>query len=366
MKKLVLTFIVAVTALFMGNALYGQTELQSATLQQGDKTTVFYGADAFVKAFNAVKDSADVITLSAGSFRSTNINKACSIYGSGYERIDSIGLYPTILDDFKVIHGTQIDEEGKVTNKAGDLDGLYIEGINVNNVAFGSRDNILTAKNITIKRCRFSSRLDFDPNYPLYAMSNTQNTSIINCIIREMNIDHNGNNFSIYNSIIDILRGQGDIDAYNASIVIKNCLIFYFDNIYAVFKDNLLFIRSAGDDKITGEYSASSYYQNNVSSVNLFSGTFVTHNYDNWVSKSHLSIFGVEIGNEYYPQYTYELKPGNETIYVGTDGTQVGLYGGLYPFTKIPSNPQIISKEIDTNTTVDGKLKVSIKVKAQE
>lgn len=363
MKKLVLTFIVAVTAL-MGNAVYGQTELQSATLQQGDKTTVFYGADAFVKAFYAVKDSADVITLSAGSFRSTYINKACSIYGSGYERIDSIGLYPTILDDIRVIHGTQTDEEGKVTNKSGDLDGLYIEGININNAVFGSRDNILTIKNLTIKRCRFS-RLDFDPNYPLYAMSNTQNTSIINCVIKELNIDHDGRNFSIYNSIIDIIRGESNSNAYNASIMLKNNLIFSYSTIYATFKDNLLNIKTDASI-INGEYSASSYYQNNLSSIDLFSGSSVTHNYNNWVSKSHISIFGVEIGNEYNPQYTYELKPGNETIYVGTDGTQVGLYGGLYPFTKIPSNPQIISKEIDTNTTVDGKLKVSIKVKAQE
>lgn len=136
MKKLVLTFIVAVIAL-AGNAVYGQTELQSATLQQGDKTTVFYGADAFVKAFNAVKDSADVITLSAGSFRSTDINKACTIYGSGYERIDSIGLYPTILDDISVTHGTELNEDGNTVTKQGDLDGLYIEGIRINYLYLG-------------------------------------------------------------------------------------------------------------------------------------------------------------------------------------------------------------------------------------
>lgn len=362
MKKLVLTFIVAVTAL-MGNAVYGQTELQSATLQQGDKTTVFYGADAFVKAFNAVKNSADVITLSAGSFRSTNINKACSIYGSGYERIDSIGLYPTMLDDLAVVHGTEKDEEGNTISKQGDLDGLYIEGIWINAFNLGEPYRTpLTIKNLTLKRCRFANWLNFAPNG--IANCSNYNTNIINCIINNINLGIGGRNFSLYNSIVNNLNGGST--TYDVTALIKNCLIFTYNSIYATFKDNLLFIRSTGNDRITEEYSASSYYQNNVSSVNLFSGTFVTHNYDNWVSKSHISIFGVEIGNEYNPQYTYELKPGNETIYVGTDGTQVGLYGGLYPFTKIPSNPQIISKEIDTNTTVDGKLKVSIKVKAQE
>lgn len=364
MKKLVLTFIVAVTAL-MGNAVYGQTELQSATLQQGDKTTVFYGADAFVKAFNAVKDSADVITLSAGSFRSTNINKACSIYGSGYERIDSIGLYPTILDDLSVVHGTEKDEEGNVVTKQGDLDGLYIEGIKINKLKLGiDYKSTLTIKNLSLKRCLFAKELDFAPDAG--HQCNNYNTNIINCIIGTIRIGNYDKNLSIYNSIINVIDGY--YTGYDATVLIKNCLIFYFNKIYATLKDNLLSI-STNAPSISGEYgefSVSSYYQNNLSSIDLFSRSFVTHNYDNWVSKSHISIFGVEIGNEYNPQYTYELKPGNETIYIGTDGTQVGLYGGLYPFTKIPSNPQIISKEIDTNTTVDGKLKVSIKVKAQE
>lgn len=361
MKKLVLTFIVAVTAL-MGNAVYGQTELQSATLQQGDKTTVFYGADAFVKAFNAVKDSADVITLSAGSFRSTNINKACSIYGSGYERIDSIGLYPTMLDDLSVVHGTEKDEEGNTISKQGDLDGLYIEGIWINNLNLGMQSqSTLTINNLTLKRCRFGNKLDFVPDTG--HQCNNYNTNIINCIIHIIELGNYNKNLSIYNSIINSF--DGNYAHYNTTILIKNCLIFYYSHIYATYKDNFLNI-STRTSAINDEFSASSYYENNVSSIDLFSGKFVTHNYNNWVSKSHLSIFGVEIGNEYNPQYTYELKPGNETIYVGTDGTQVGIYGGLYPFTKIPSNPQIISKEIDTNTTVDGKLKVSIKVKAQE
>lgn len=360
MKKLVLTFIVAVTAL-MGNAVYGQTELQSATLQQGDKTTVFYGADAFVKAFNAVKDSADVITLSAGSFRSTNINKACSIYGSGYERIDSIGLYPTMLDDLSVVHGTEKDEEGNTISKQGDLDGLYIEGIWINNISLGQNQSTLTINNLTLKRCRFGNQLNFipDPGH----QCNNYNTNIINCIIKNIKLGNYNKNLSIYNSIINDLDGY--YANYNVTALIKNCLIFNFDGIYATFKDNLLSINT-GASNIYQEVTASGYYENNISSIDLFSSKPVTHNYNNWVSKSHLSIFGVEMGNEYNPQYTYELKPGNETIYVGTDGTQVGLYGGLYPFTKIPSNPQIISKEIDTNTTVDGKLKVSIKVKAQE
>ena len=58
-----------------------------------------------------------------------------------------------------------------------------------------------------------------------------------------------------------------------------------------------------------------------------------------------------------------QKQPGT---YIGTDGTPVGIYGGLYPFTKTPSNPQIISKEIDVKSTLDGKLKVSIKVEAQK
>ena len=55
----------------------------TATLQQGEKMTPFYGVDAFYQAYQAA-DSGAVITLSAGTFtRVDTIKKSLTIIGSG-------------------------------------------------------------------------------------------------------------------------------------------------------------------------------------------------------------------------------------------------------------------------------------------
>ncbi len=54
-------------------------------------------------------------------------------------------------------------------------------------------------------------------------------------------------------------------------------------------------------------------------------------------------------------------------LYLGTDGTQVGMYGGANPFKEYarPSNPHIVSKTIPFITNQNGILPVNIKAKAQ-
>ncbi|MFR5759331.1 MAG: hypothetical protein ACLUE2_17020 [Bacteroides cellulosilyticus] len=77
MKKISFLFTVIIFIL-SGNRASAQTELQSATLQQGDKTSIYYGKDAFISAFNAVTGVTDVVSLSSGTFNSPTFNKACA------------------------------------------------------------------------------------------------------------------------------------------------------------------------------------------------------------------------------------------------------------------------------------------------
>ena len=72
MKKLFLSLV----ALVMATMSYAQSKLV-ATLTHGDKVTMYDGASAFKKAYNAAQ-SGDVITLSGGSFSGVTI--------SGYSR----------------------------------------------------------------------------------------------------------------------------------------------------------------------------------------------------------------------------------------------------------------------------------------
>lgn len=115
------------------------------------------------------------------------------------------------------------------------------------------------------------------------------------------------------------------------------------------------------DDKET----ASFFSHNIATNADYFKNIDENRNENNWAGKTSIGIFGEDVGNGYDSKYSYKLKEGNASIYVGSDGKEVGIYGGDYPFSKIPSNPQILSKEIDVQTTTDGKLKVSVKIEAQ-
>lgn len=50
----------------------------------------------------------------------------------------------------------------------------------------------------------------------------------------------------------------------------------------------------------------------------------------------------------------------------GTDGTEVGIYGGSLPYDPTPTNPQITKFNVASKTTADGKLSVDIEVKSAE
>ncbi len=62
---------------------------------------------------------------------------------------------------------------------------------------------------------------------------------------------------------------------------------------------------------------------------------------------------------------TYKLTEEAKITFLGTDGTQVGIYGGKTPFSDVPSNPQVTQKNIATKCTFDDKLNVNIKAEAQ-
>lgn len=350
--------VILITASFY-NRICAQTEVLSATLQQGDKTSVFYGPDAFTDAIKLVKDSTDVINLSSGKFNSLTINKACIIYGAGFERDEEKNVYPTIVDRMIIKPDLVPNDEGNMVNKEGALDGLYIEGVYFSECNFsGNNETISNISNILIKRC-YLGRLTF-----FYSGMNSCpfDSKVINCIIGQLNHFPNAVNFGVYNSIIE--RATCAQDIYNKDVIIKNCIIFSTNNYGCVYKDNIFMSNSTGDF-YDAEETASFVSHNIAIRSDYFDKIDASRNINNWTGKPSIGIFGEDIGNKYDSKYTYKLKEGNASIYIGSDGKEVGLYGGEYPFTKIPSNPQILSKEVDVQTTTEGKLKVSVKIEAQ-
>ena len=64
----------------------------------------------------------------------------------------------------------------------------------------------------------------------------------------------------------------------------------------------------------------------------------------------------------------YRLKSTSLGHNAGTDGTDIGIYGGVFPWKdgSMPSNPHIISKTIPGTTDASGNLNVNIKVEAEK
>jgi len=91
-----------------------------------------------------------------------------------------------------------------------------------------------------------------------------------------------------------------------------------------------------------------------------------TNSNNNYLGVPRANIFVNQSGSSIDYTHDYHLK--NPELYLGTDGTQVGIYGGTKPFKEkcLPTNPQVISKTIAKETDANGNLQINITVKAQE
>ena len=71
-------------------------------------------------------------------------------------------------------------------------------------------------------------------------------------------------------------------------------------------------------------------------------------------------IFSSEEGHQWY-----ELTPEAQETYLGTDGTQVGFYGGNYPRVYKVQYPVITSFSSDVQTSKEGILNINVEVDGQ-
>lgn len=297
---------------------------QLATLQHGADLQVFYGLSAFKSAMAAAVDG-DIITLSAGTFTSENITKAVTIQGAGYVNDPANGRFMTNLSgNLSIV----LPEGAK---------GMKIEGINTNNVV-----SVGKATEFIFKRCRF---------YDLRFTDQSVNCQILQCRICHLSPDESSENLLLKNSVIYEVYNNGD----NATLLAENCVFItshaysYTHNVVVTYKNCIVYTPSGNSSSIAynsiswNSFSAS-VQQNAVSGLDL-GANVIEGNFD-WESP-------------------LKLKADAATKYIGTDGTQVGIYGGTTPFTDIPSNPQIKNKEIAAQTDENGKLSVKITVEAQ-
>lgn len=185
-----------------------------------------------------------------------------------------------------------------------------------------------------------------------YNFNNVQSNSFLNCLIMK-GVDGLGSDCRIKNNIIIATPNSGGFALWLRGCIIENN-IFYMVSVastmyYCTVRNNLcdnniLYWNTNGDSNL---------FINNISNQPLAESTFndariwdYSFNYD----------------------FDYQLRNTSPGIRAGTDGTDIGIYGGSFPWKEgsIPPNPHIQYKEVASKTDNAGNLKVRMVVKAQE
>lgn len=329
MKKFIVLF-VAVMAMFATTAKAQSSLL--ATLNHEGTISTFYGTNALIQAHAAAADG-DVITLSSGTFQSANITKAVTLRGAGMVLDAATHTEPTVLaNEFSI----NIPDE---TTQRLTIEGIYTnQKVNINKLknAMFLKDRIRDfyilgnayGKDLTFIHCRITE--EYNGN------SNSNNSAVFqNCLVRGMQ----GNNY-IFNNCL-FLADTNTCNSHCGNSEYRNCIILnsnsinttstYYNNLYC---------------KFSGSYS-----------FNVPNNTNVEVAKDNEAIKN---LFFYSDDNE------YKLTEAAKALIKGTDGTEVGVYGGSLPYDPTPTNPQISKFNVAAKTTADGKLSVDIEVKSAE
>lgn len=330
MKKF---FLSLVAAMMTATVSFAQNTLV-ATLSHGEDISVYYGVNALKNAYNHAV-TGDVINLSEGSFEPVNITKGISIRGARAS-------------------ATKINNAFNIEISQDDVNRFSMDGIGCN----GSVVMKGTFSNPYFMKCSFSSGISSSGTinnallvncyvaggYRAYSLSATSTVQFINCFVRGLsNSNTSGEkmNASFINCLLYRAYNGGYFEDFNSSYFL-NCVFYNYDT----YNSAQIKLKSTN----LAEYCVA------VGCSGLFSD-IQNGSYMNWTTTAQ---------DFFKSTYIYELTDEAKTRYLGDDGTEVGLYGGMMPYNLTPLYPRITKMNVAKRTTNDGKLSVDIEVSAAE
>lgn len=341
MKKIVLLLMAALCTAFV--SAQGRP---FATLNHNDSISVFYGTDALKQAHSAAVTN-DIITLSSGRFDATTITKAITLRGAG------------MWDD---IWGNKKTEIGYIyIDIQADTNNIFLcEGIKFNDV------NARHLKKSRFEKCDFK----------IYYYDTLINAKIINCLISCPTKTRNYvQNISIINSVV-FFRDEGwGIEYHNIAYNLLNCIAdISVNSCTNHYIENSITHSYYGSGTENGITSYNSIGVTGDNDYHFFDTIYTPdHNLRNFVE--YQSVFKTFDGRRNYDYISYyisdclrtgtrpfELQDNIANTILGTDGTQVGIYGGPYPFSSNVRNPRIKRCNVAQRSTPDNKLSIDIEV----
>lgn len=327
---------------------YAQSALV-ATLNHGEAVSVFYGASALAEAYNAATHG-DVITLSNGTFNSVDIAKNITVRGAG---MDETGPCTRINGNFN-LYGVpdSVDATGHLT-----LEGVYHDGY----IYYTTKDSTYTSpiKNAHFVKCRLR-------HITQNGKGVLRNALFLQCRIKErLYLASNDCYVHCINSVI--YNPEVSSFAKDTQFEFTNCLVIGNPNDW----DHSLFTNCILKSTISNYIPSSCMVSNCLgigysnSTLDIFKNLYPANKYGTIKGTDIATIFKT-FTDTYTDTETFELTDEAKAQYLGTDGTEVGIYGGNLPFTTESSLPKIKKFNVASKSTEDGKLKVEIEVSGVE
>ncbi len=324
---------------------------------QNGGTPTFY-EDLQVAITNA--QAGDTLYLPGRSYSiNATINKELHFVGVGHHPDFTSATNKTIIVSANISQPQIILDDGA---DGGSITGIY----------FANTGGSYPKVNIIIKGSVFGYKIS--KNYLINGFGseetgNPQSLLIYNNIIGFVGISSSGSNNVVSNNIITNIRSA-----------VLNCLVK--NNIFLSGYDGMNYgLRPSNSVVENNIFNFNSLYlasleKNSIIKNNLNGGLNGVNNYGTQGSGNFLGS-EAELLENVFVNYTGSFDSQTSDLHLiisspfanaGTDGTDLGIYGGAYPWQdgSVPFNPHIVTKQIAPVTDSNGNLQITIKVKAQD
>ena len=343
MKKILLSLLL----LLAGLTAQAQTTLVATLIDtEGNVEGTFYGADALKDAHTSASHGYTIV-LSPGQFNAGfTFNKLITIRGAGMTDVPEKSIHSTVLNGIPTFsYSPSLPEYSSTSYR------LKLEGVCI-------RERINFANNCGLKDAQFLKCCISDMSY-FSANIGWTNVSFVDCyILGHINIPNNSS-VAFYNSVIKLISSK----TQSSTVFMMNCVAKlnggdgWTPGIVQGQLCNSFLLNGMLD-----YYPPASVDCQNCYSTNSDMFVNQTGQSNTALSVGINTIFANFDGTNWTDTYDfYKLTTGAAGTLLGGDGKQMGIYGGLVPFSPLTSAPQVTKFEAPESTT-NGILPVSIKV----
>lgn len=294
--------------------------------------------------------SGDYIYLPGGSYGGDiTINKELHIVGAGHHPDSSEATAITSISGYVwVVDGA---------------DGGSLEGVHVQRIYVGSNAGDQDVHNYTFSRVFVEQTVTIGQTTPTPA----SHINFQECVVKSTFHGRAAEEVLVSNSIVVSTIVQFENSLFVNCVFARNSAGDVMTNMYENTFQNSIFLETTIGDMCNA--SSDNVFRNCLFSAVNNSDCSASVNISNLYYVLLTDIFeNVPSATVYDPSYDFHLKPTCPGVGAGSDGTNVGIYGGSYGAKEgfVPYNPHVQVNQIDNQTNGQGNLPVHIQVAAQD